>query len=495
VVKFYISNTPEDKFTADAISQTLFREGIFISHDINDCDAVVLVFTKTANASFQVNREIQTARTAGKIIFPLRIHNVPLNFELENLLHGVVWVETNPYRRDFEELINTVRPFFFGNMKQSPQKKAKTFGARFGVAFVAMLIVFVMIVWVNAFFFVWENEEHYAETNEELHALTPEEIFANSADAVFIVYAYDEYGNRMSSGSGFFVSACGMAVSNHHVLVNAQQITIVTNDDTEFKVEGFYAFDIDNDLAIFQVDGTGFHFLVPGDSSAVQVGESVYAIGSPHGNRNTFSISYVSNLLETLDFNIYRASGVIQITAPLYPGSSGGALINARGEVIAVTSAVDTQRSGVVFAVPISHVNLQNLVPGEFYPLPVTMVSPSHGGHFYYEELPGITDFLSVSANAVLREGESLEFKDFDYDYIFIYDLARRHFVPDTDRFDIILMEQGFAMQEIINGSEETLVYLFNRAENLSVVYTYFWHDEKLVIRIVEGNAFLQRGE
>ena len=335
-----------------------------------------------------------------------------------------------------------------------------------------------------------------------LAELSPEQIFADNVDAVFILYTYDANWNALGSGSGFFISRCGIAVTNHHVVVGARNALIITEGGDEFYVGGFYSYDIGNDLAVIRVNagGTNFSYLYIGDSEAIRVGESVYAIGSPHGHQNTFSISYVSSIVSEVFFDIYAIEGVIQITAPIYAGSSGGALLNSRGEVIGVTTAIDPRRANIGFAVPSSRIDLSAAERGQLLTLPIGdhMQIPGEDEIFYYVRFPSIPDFQSVSATATLVIGGSAEDMDFsvgeefDFEYVYLYELAERHFVPDTDIYDVILGEHGFVMQTIQVIETRTYVYLYNSEQDVSLVYTYLWDIETFLVAIGQGNAFEQ---
>ncbi|MCL2827441.1 MAG: S1C family serine protease [Oscillospiraceae bacterium] len=153
--------------------------------------------------------------------------------------------------------------------------------------------------------------------------LTPDQIFADNVDAVFKIYTYDWNGDLLGWGSGFFVSPAGVAVTNHHVIIGAPNASIMTEDGRAFDIVGYYAYCLDNDLAIIQVDGRGvnFPYLALGNSDALRVGESVFTIGSPHGQKNTFSRSYISNFVSQVAIGggqmVYTVNDLIQITAPI----------------------------------------------------------------------------------------------------------------------------------------------------------------------------------
>ena len=175
------------------------------------------------------------------------------------------------------------------------------------------------------------------ETGQAEHTgrnLTAKEIYNRCNDAIFYIRTYDIDGDALSSGSGFFLEKDGKAVTNFHVLENAYSAVITMADGTDYNVKGILGYDMKGDLAILQVDGNGFPFLSSGDSDEMTSGEKIYAIGSPMGLSNTISEGIVSGINRTIENIPY-----IQITAAISHGSSGGALLNEKGQVVGITSA------------------------------------------------------------------------------------------------------------------------------------------------------------
>ncbi len=170
------------------------------------------------------------------------------------------------------------------------------------------------------------------KTNER--NLTAKEIYNRCNNAIFYIKTYDINKNLLSSGSGFFIEKDGKAVTNFHVLEDAYSAVVTVPDGTEYNVKGILGYDMQGDLAILQVDGNNFPFLSAGDSDEVTSGEKIYAIGSPLGLSNTISEGIVSGINRTIKNIPY-----IQITAAISHGSSGGALLNEKGQVIGITSA------------------------------------------------------------------------------------------------------------------------------------------------------------
>ncbi len=166
----------------------------------------------------------------------------------------------------------------------------------------------------------------------------------------------------MGSGSGFFVSADGMLVTNKHVVTDADaEYTVVTAQGKEYEAK-VLARDPVNDIAILKVEGSGFPFLSFGDSDALKVGQTVVAIGNPLGQ---FANSVSRGIISGLQRNVSAGSpygqeeelaGIIQTDAAINPGNSGGPLFDIQGRVIGVNVAVAQGAQNIGFALPINQV-------------------------------------------------------------------------------------------------------------------------------------------
>lgn len=154
-------------------------------------------------------------------------------------------------------------------------------------------------------------------------------IFAKYNTAVFMVFTSDGYNGYQ--GSGFFINSDGLAVSNYHVFqgtnIGAEQIKLANSDEV-YKVTEVIHSDAEEDFILFRVGASNTNY-IPIAKYKPQVGEKVYAIGSPRGLENTFSSGEVSQ---------WRDKNLMQISALIDHGSSGGALINEYGEVVGITS-------------------------------------------------------------------------------------------------------------------------------------------------------------
>lgn len=156
------------------------------------------------------------------------------------------------------------------------------------------------------------------------------------------------------AGSGVIISPDGYALTNNHVVRGAGAIEGVLHDGSVSTAEVIGA-DPDTDLALLRLHSKGHHAAELGDSAALRVGELAIAIGNPLGLQATVTVGVVSALRRTLRGESGRLiEDVIQTDAALNPGNSGGALVDARGAVVGINTAIIGGAQGLCFAVPSS---------------------------------------------------------------------------------------------------------------------------------------------
>lgn len=179
--------------------------------------------------------------------------------------------------------------------------------------------------------------------------LTAEEISRRCSSAVFYVDIYGFSGVPIGSGSGFFISQDGLAITNCHVVENAGYLEITTTDDKVYNDITIMDYDRAHDVALIKINGgNNFNYLKPDADFKLIQGQTVYAIGSPRGLSNTMSQGIISNVERVINDIPF-----IQISAQIDGGSSGGALINEYGNVIGVVSASIGDAADLNLAVPI----------------------------------------------------------------------------------------------------------------------------------------------
>ncbi len=159
-----------------------------------------------------------------------------------------------------------------------------------------------------------------------------------------------------SLGSGFLIHDQGYVVTNAHVVRRARKITVTLSDESSFEAE-VVAANSEHDLAVLRIREAGkrtFPFLRLGRSDDLMIGETVIAIGNPLGYQNTCTTGVLSALNRKLEFRGGLAyDHLIQIDAPINPGSSGGPLLNAAGGLIGINTAIRADAQGIGFAIPV----------------------------------------------------------------------------------------------------------------------------------------------
>ena len=166
---------------------------------------------------------------------------------------------------------------------------------------------------------------------------------------------------RSVTGSGFLVTSDGYIVTNYHVIKGAQQITVTANDGSTYAAT-LVGTDEDNDIAVLKVDAKDLTPAILGDSDTLKVGDAVLAIGNPLGTLSGTVTDGIVSALErqvTIDGNNMT---LLQTSAAVNPGNSGGGLFNASGELIGIVNAKSTSDSSgnavdnIGFAIPINSV-------------------------------------------------------------------------------------------------------------------------------------------
>lgn len=197
-------------------------------------------------------------------------------------------------------------------------------------------------------------------TGEEVADIISPSVVSITTEAVETSQTW--YGSYVSSGagSGVILSSDGYILTCAHVVDGADQITVTLEDGTEYEAE-VVGSDTADDIAVIKIDATDLTAAVIGDSDEAEVGETVYADGNPGG---TLSGTITEGIVSALnrEITLETESGetitlnVIQTSAAVSPGSSGGGLFNARGELIGIVNAKSSGDSeeGLGFAIPIN---------------------------------------------------------------------------------------------------------------------------------------------
>jgi S1-C subfamily serine protease len=207
-----------------------------------------------------------------------------------------------------------------------------------------------------------------ASTDNQLDPTEAENvrIYKDAAPAVANILTravqYDIFYNAVpveGAGSGFVIDTAGHILTNYHVVEGAQTIEVTLGDQSHFKAK-YVGADTRNDIALIKID-PGTHKLTPlplGDSRNLLVGQRVLAIGNPFGFQSTLTTGVVSSLGRTVQTSdTTYIDEAIQTDAAINRGNSGGPLLNSRGEVIGINSAIYAPTgttAGIGFAIPIN---------------------------------------------------------------------------------------------------------------------------------------------
>ena len=225
-------------------------------------------------------------------------------------------------------------------------------------------------------------------------------------------------------GSGFVIDMEGHIVTNYHVIEGVTDLEVAFASGYKARGE-VIGEDLDSDLAIIQVNAPESElFPLPlGDSDAIQVGQTVIAIGNPFGLAGTMTTGIVSGLGRTLeslhttvDGGTFSAGDIIQTDAAINPGNSGGPLLNLQGEVIGVnesirtsnfTSAGEPTNSGVGFAISINIVKrvAPSLIAEGKYDYPYLGITSTDDISLLYQEALGLPTSLGVYVTSVTAGG------------------------------------------------------------------------------------------
>jgi S1-C subfamily serine protease len=180
--------------------------------------------------------------------------------------------------------------------------------------------------------------------------LQPTEIAANAMAATVQIVSLDEGERRLGTGTGFLISNDGLIVTNFHVIHRARSLRVELANGDEHAEVFFLAGDPTHDIAILKITAEGLTSLSLQSEVEPVVGQRIYTMGHPLGQTATFSDGLVSALRTVEDVSL------IQITAPISSGSSGGPVMNEAGEVIGIVTMMLRGGQNLNFAVPTRYV-------------------------------------------------------------------------------------------------------------------------------------------
>jgi len=181
--------------------------------------------------------------------------------------------------------------------------------------------------------------------------LTTPQLAKYYSNSVVLIESFNRTGKKLSMGSGFVVSKTGAIITNHHNIESAVKIEVRFPSGKSYDSSSLIFKDPSVDIAVIKIDieGDDITPIIIGDSDHLIIGEKVIAIGNPQGFQSTISDGIISGIREI------NGLVLLQITVPLSPGSSGGVLLNSKGEAVGITSySLSDISQNLNFAIPIN---------------------------------------------------------------------------------------------------------------------------------------------
>ncbi len=188
-----------------------------------------------------------------------------------------------------------------------------------------------------------------------VHVKTRIEYATGSVFDFFFGYSEPRYYSKtLPVGSGVIISSDGYIVTNNHVIINSENIEVTLFDKRTYNAK-LIATDPSIDIALLKIEANELPYLSFGNSDNLQVGEWVLAVGNPFNLTSTVTAGIVSAKARNIGINSFSIESFIQTDAAVNPGNSGGALVNTRGELVGINTAIASQTGNYVgysFAVP-----------------------------------------------------------------------------------------------------------------------------------------------
>lgn len=187
--------------------------------------------------------------------------------------------------------------------------------------------------------------------NSYCQSLTAEQIYKKVSGAVVVIHAYNDNDELAAQGSGVVLNDKGYVVTNYHVLSGNSKLKILHGEEIVPYVD-IIGIDVEKDILILKIEAKKFPAIKVGDSKSLNIGQRVYSIGSPMGLENSISEGILSGLRSMEESN----RNFIQITASISQGSSGGAIVNNKGELIGISTLTTKEGQNLNFAIPIEDI-------------------------------------------------------------------------------------------------------------------------------------------
>jgi S1-C subfamily serine protease len=180
--------------------------------------------------------------------------------------------------------------------------------------------------------------------------VSTKDVSRRSLPSVVDIHTFDAAGEKLGQGSGFVVQSNGLIVTNYHVIDDAAQAIVVLQTGDQHRVDGVQAFDVQKDYAILKIRAIDLPVLRMGNSDRLEPGEPVIALGAPLGHSGSVTTGTFSQQRQESGYR------VIQHSADISPGSSGGPLLLEGGEVVGINTSGRKDGNSLYFALPINYV-------------------------------------------------------------------------------------------------------------------------------------------
>ena len=184
---------------------------------------------------------------------------------------------------------------------------------------------------------------------QQAQSLDPGALYKQKSPAVVLIEVIGNDGKVTKSGSGLLVSTDGKLLTNYHVIAHAKQATVRLANGDAYDLVEVLAVDKRKDIAFLKIPAVDLPTVKLGRSNTVEVGNTVFSIGSPLGLQNTLSQGLVSGIREMDGYRLF------QMSAPISPGSSGGPVFDSNGEVIGIAVLTIEGGQNLNFAIPIDY--------------------------------------------------------------------------------------------------------------------------------------------
>ena len=247
---------------------------------------------------------------------------------------------------------------------------------------IVSLFVVISIFTICAFTFSDTKPKSFSDNTNAI---------AQVENSVVKIHCFDHNNKESSTGSGFIAFDSQTVVTNYHVACEGYTMKISTNEDLSFDVKSIITYSEEKDIAILKLkEDTGLSPLVFGNPDETEKGESVTAIGSPLGIKNSVSQGIFSGRIVGNEFD------TLQFTASISSGSSGGALFNSKGEVIGVTFASYEDGQNLNLAIPVNIVS--DLYDQRFMPTETSLL---------YRRTYPYVDYLTKAKETTIKDFEN----------------------------------------------------------------------------------------